>query len=141
MKQLSKFEIAAIKRTAQSVSMLITKRNKLQTQLEELNKDLAEVNDTIATFEQPVKAMTDGYTSEDIFKKKVTKYTDKKGKEQTKVEWVFKYPDTILPVKEGTVTSAEKFYDASPEATPDAVYSEVNYSINDNTSNTTDEWK
>lgn len=140
MKQLSKFEIAAIKRTAQSVSMLITKRNKLQAQLTGLQEDLAEVNDTIATFEQPVKAMTDGYTSEDIFEKKVTKYTDKKGKEQTKVEWVFKYPDTILPVKEGSGES--EIPTGMPVNTPDAVYSEVNDSIDSNNiNNTADEWK
>ena len=43
MKTFSKFEIAAIKRTAQNVNTLVTKKNKLKEKIEALQKEYDEL--------------------------------------------------------------------------------------------------
>lgn len=66
MKSLSKFEMAAVKRTAKNVSMLRAKKAKLETKIAEASAELAVINNSIDLFEAPIKELTGGYTSEDI---------------------------------------------------------------------------
>ena len=66
MKELSKFELAAVKRTAQNVSMQRRKKAKLETKIAELQAELDTVNVVIDSFEAPVIKMSGGFTSEEI---------------------------------------------------------------------------
>ncbi len=66
MKELSKFELAAVKRTAQNVSMQRRKKAKLETKIAELQAELDTVNVVIDSFEAPIIKMSGGFTSEEI---------------------------------------------------------------------------
>ena len=66
MKELSRFELAIVKRTAQNTKSLRTKRDKLVAKIAEARLKLDEINETIEGFEAPIKTMTGGFTSEEI---------------------------------------------------------------------------
>lgn len=66
MKELSRFEMAIVKRTAQNTKSLRTKRDKLVAKIAEAQLKLDEINETIEGFEAPIKTMTGGFTSEEI---------------------------------------------------------------------------
>lgn len=66
MKELSKYEIAAIKRTAQNVSMQRRKKAKLKEKLANLQAELEVINTIIDSFEAPIIKMTGGFTSEEV---------------------------------------------------------------------------
>ena len=98
-KVFSKFEVARMKRTAQNVNQFLTKRNKLQNQITEIQTEIDKLNELIEVTDAPTKVMTGGYGTEDIFNKVVTP-TDKltkAGKVITVTTYELKYPDTIIP--------------------------------------------
>lgn len=66
MKELTRFEYAIIKRTAQNTKSLRTKRDKLIAKISECQVELESINTMIEKFEQPIKEMTGGYTSEEV---------------------------------------------------------------------------
>ena len=65
-KELSRFELAICKRTAQNTKSLRTKRDKLVAKIEEAQAELNVMNEAIEGFEAPIKAMTGGFTSEEV---------------------------------------------------------------------------
>lgn len=65
-KELTRFEMAAIKRTAQNVKGMRAKKLKICTKLEELTNQLETINNAIDAWEAPIKALTGGYTSEEV---------------------------------------------------------------------------
>lgn len=65
-KELSRFELAIIKRTAQNTKSLRVKRDKLVKKIEEAQKELETINGAIEGFEAPIKTMTGGFTSEEV---------------------------------------------------------------------------
>lgn len=66
MKELSRFELAIVKRTAQNTKSLITKRDKLVEKIEKAQEELTTINEAIEGFEAPIKTMTGGFTSEEV---------------------------------------------------------------------------
>lgn len=66
MKELSRFEMAIVKRTAQNTKSLRTKRDKLVAKIAEAQLKLDEINEAIEGFEAPIKTMTGGFTSEEV---------------------------------------------------------------------------
>lgn len=66
MKELSRFEMAIVKRTAQNTKSLRTKRDKLVAKIEKAQAELNVINEAIEGFEAPIKAMTGGFTSEEV---------------------------------------------------------------------------
>ena len=66
MKELTRFEMAIVKRTAQNTKTLRTKRDKLVAKIEAAQAELEKINDVIEGFEKPVKDMTGGFTSEEV---------------------------------------------------------------------------
>ena len=66
LKELSKFELAAVKRTAQNVSMQRRKKAKLESKIADLQAELDMVNTVIDSFEAPIIKMSGGFTSEEI---------------------------------------------------------------------------
>lgn len=79
MKKLSVRQVAQLKRTAQNVYPLVAKKNKLQAKMAELNEELEVVNTQIDAWESATKAMTGGYTSEDLLTRSVITLEDELG--------------------------------------------------------------
>lgn len=65
-RELSRFELAIVKRTAQNTKSLRTKRDKLVEKIEKAQKELGVINEAIEGFEAPIKTMTGGFTSEEV---------------------------------------------------------------------------
>lgn len=65
-RELSRFELAIVKRTAQNTKILRTKRDKLVEKIEKAQEELGVINEAIEGFEAPIKAMTGGFTSEEV---------------------------------------------------------------------------
>lgn len=61
---LDRFQMAAVKRTAQNTKKLVTKRDKINAQMRELAAELININNQIDAWESPIKVMTGGWTSE-----------------------------------------------------------------------------
>lgn len=99
-KNLGKFQIATIKRMAQNVNSLVSKKKKLVEQIENLQKEYDEIVKIQDQYEAPIREMTGGYTTEDLINKIVETSIGKDGKEIKIVKYVLKYPDTIIPTKE-----------------------------------------
>ena len=99
MKELSKFEIAAIKRTAQNVNAMVTKKTKLKEKIDALQAEYDQIEEAQEQFEVPIRKMTGGYGTEDLIVKVIedTGKLDKDGKPIKLAKYVLKYPDTILP--------------------------------------------
>ena len=114
MKELSKFEIAAIKRTAQNVNAMVTKKTKLKEKIDALQAEYDQIEEAQEQFEAPIKKMTGGYGTEDLIMKVIedTGKLDKDGKPIKLAKYVLKYPDTILPPTmdngDGAVDDTEK---------------------------------
>ena len=66
MKNISASQFASIKRIYMNVSPLIIKKNKLISKINELTLEIAQINDEIAGNEMGVKALTGGYSSEQL---------------------------------------------------------------------------
>jgi gas vesicle protein len=65
-KELSRMELAIVKRTAQNTKKLRERRDKITAKIEELNLELNTIGDTIHQFEAPIITMTGGFTSEEV---------------------------------------------------------------------------
>lgn len=103
-KEFSKFFIASLKRTAQNVSPLVRRKQKLQAEIVDREKELESIQKQLETYEAPIKEATGGYGTEDLIVRtvEVTDKTDKDGKPVKSTKWNLKYPDTIIPPAEGT---------------------------------------
>lgn len=108
-KKINKFLAASIKRTAQNVSPLVRRKQKLNEEIEERQKELASIQIQLDTYEAPIKEATGGYTTEDLVVRTVedTGKVDKDGKPIKLTKWALKYPDTLVPPAE----------EAAPEST------------------------
>ena len=127
-KEFTKFELARMKRTAQNVEGFLKQKNKLETKMAEIEKELAGIKEQIELTDAPTVAMT-GYHTEDIIKKVVTPtdQVDKNGNIIKKVTFEFIYPDTIVPpvteeeapanVEETTASDVEEPIEETTETT------------------------
>lgn len=94
MKTLTTRQLASVKRIAQNVNPLVIKKNKIIAKIDKLNEEFNALNAEIEGHEMGVKALTGGFTSEDLITKrmeetgkfdtngnpiKVTKYEPKEG--------------------------------------------------------------
>ena len=109
-KKFSKIEIAVIKRTAQNVNQFVTKKEKLDAKIAELEAEKASLQPIIDSFQGPIKEMTGGYTTEDLVIKETVgtgKMDEKTGKEIMQTRFVLKYPETVIPVENSAETASE----------------------------------
>ena len=100
MKKISKFEIATITRTAQSVNPMVSKKAKLKEQIDALQAEYDQLNTMQEQYEASIKTMTGGYGTEDLVDKVIetTSAVDKNGKPIKVTKYVLKYPETVIPV-------------------------------------------
>lgn len=66
MIELTRFQMAAVKRTEQSVRALRRKKVRLEATIEKTLKEIEELDQEIDIWEQPVIQMTGGFTSEQV---------------------------------------------------------------------------
>lgn len=99
-RKFSKFEIATIKRTAQSVNPMVSKKAKLKEQIDALQAEYNQLNTMQEQYEASIKTMTGGYGTEDLVDKVIetTSAVDKNGKPIKVTKYVLKYPETVIPV-------------------------------------------
>lgn len=104
MKKFTKFEVAAMKRTAANVDQFVRRRNTLMAKKIEIDNELSIIEASIDAADAPTRAMTGGYGSEQLFTKEVTDTgkVDKNGTPIKTTKFVPKYPETIIPVEEET---------------------------------------
>jgi hypothetical protein len=107
-KEFSKFFIGSLKRTAQNVSPLVIKKQKLIAKKSEINAELELLQSQIEQFEAPIKDVTGGYGTEDLVERVVetTDKVDKDGKPIKVTKWCLRYPETIIPIIEETPITA-----------------------------------
>ena len=99
-KKFSKIEIAAIKRTAQNVATFVTKKERIDAKIAELEAEKKSLQPMIDAFQGPIKEMTGGYTTEDLVQREVVKtgkFDQKTGKEIIQTRYILKYPETVVP--------------------------------------------
>lgn len=66
MRELSRTELATVRRTAASVKAFRAKKAKLEAQKAKIDAELESVNRSIVLFEQPIIEVTGGFTSEQV---------------------------------------------------------------------------
>lgn len=94
-KEFSKFEIAAIKRTAQNISSFITKRNKLVAKRDALDAEINSINEAIDKWEAPIMEITGGKKVEELVDRvQVKTGVDKNGKDIMGYKFVMKECET-----------------------------------------------
>lgn len=81
MKTLTTRQFATVKRVAQNVNPLVVKRNKIANKIEELDAAWNSLTKEIESHEMGIRALTGGFTSENLVIKKVenTGKVDKNG--------------------------------------------------------------
>jgi len=101
-KEFSKFFVASLKRTAQNVSPLVRRKQKLKAEIADREEELKSIQVQLDTYEAPIKEATGGYGTEDLVVRtvEVTGKVDKNGKPVKVTKWNLKYPETIVPVEE-----------------------------------------
>lgn len=99
-RKFSKFEIATIKRTAQNVNPMVTKKAKIKEQMNVLQAEYNHLDTMQEQYEASIKTMTGGYSTDDLVEKviEITSALDKNGKPIKVTKYVLKYPDTVVPV-------------------------------------------
>ena len=98
-KEFSKFFVGTLKRTAQNVSPLVIKKQKLLAKKNEIDAELEFIQEQIEQYEAPIKKVTGGYGTEDLIERVVeaTDKTDKNGNVVKVTKWNLRYPETIVP--------------------------------------------
>ena len=119
-KEFSKFFIASLKRTAQNVSPLVRRKQKLQAEIAEREEELKSIQIQIDAHEAPIKEATDGYGTEDLVIRtvEVTDKLDKDGKPVKVTKWNLRYPETIVPVEEAVAETAAEVVETTDTAEP-----------------------
>lgn len=106
-KQFTQKQIANWRRVRQNIEADLNKVNKLKKQINDLNDEIKLLNTVIDAQEYVVRMATDGYTSQEIFKKVVTD-TGKVGPNGypiRKTTYVLRYPDIVIPPIQGTISN------------------------------------
>jgi seryl-tRNA synthetase len=105
-KKFSKWELTVIKNTAKNVSPIVAKKVKIREKLEELAKEYNNLQELQNRFEENVKSITGGFTTEDLVERVVetTNSVDKNGNPIKVTKYAFKYPETIIPTTPAPTT-------------------------------------
>lgn len=115
-KEFSKFFVASLKRTAQNVSPLVRRKQKLQAEIAEREEELKSIQIQLDTYDAPIKEATGGYSTEDLVVRtvEITDKVDKEGKPIKVTKWNLKYPETIVPVETDETDKAESELSNTP---------------------------
>ena len=98
-KEFSKFEIAAIKRTAQTCAGMIAKFDKLSEKIAILQAEKESIERQIAQWDAPIVEMTGYHIMDLVSRERIKTGKDKDGNDIFGSKWVLKYPETVVPIK------------------------------------------
>lgn len=130
-KEFSKFFVGTLKRTAQNVSPLVIKKQKLLAKKNEIDAELEFIQEQIEQYEAPIKKVTGGYGTEDLIERVVeaTDKTDKNGNVVKVTKWNLKYPETIVPPVEEVNFEPNTEVVANPAKTKDVITATYNAEV------------
>lgn len=109
MEKFTKFQKANLKRYAQIMDPLISKRDRVAAKIAELQREVEGYQEQIDMTDALVKGMTGGYSIEAIVRKVITP-TDKLNRNGNVVKMTtfeFIHPETIIPPVEEALVAAE----------------------------------
>lgn len=118
-KEFSKFEIAAIKRTAQTCAGMIAKFDKLSEKIAILQAEKESIERQIAQWDAPIVEMT-GYHIMDL----VSRERIKTGKDIFGSKWVLQYPETVVPIKHTDIDDSNTTSTTQPDPQQEEVVEE-----------------
>lgn len=98
-KEFSKFEIAAIKRTAQTCAGMIAKFDKLSEKIANLQAEKESIERQIAQWDAPIVEMTGYHIMDLVSRERIKTGKDKDDNDIFGSKWVLKYPETVVPIK------------------------------------------
>ena len=99
-KTFNAFEKATVKNSAKAVAHYQAKNETIDKKIKELEAEKEMNNAYIEQYSKPVRELTGGYEPLELCEKV------SRGSQN---DWVFKYPDTIVPIaQEGTKVDEEK---------------------------------
>lgn len=109
MEKFTKFQKANLKRYAQIMDPLISKRNRVAAKIAELQKEVEGYQEQIDMTDALVRGMTGGYGIEAIVRKVITPTDklDKNGNVVKMTTFEFIHPETIIPPVEEAPVAAE----------------------------------
>ena len=113
MKTFTTREIAQIKRTAQNVAPIVAKRERVYGKIKALYTELEVLDAQIDAWETAVKAMTNGFTTNDLVDRVVNETTTAEGKVVKAVTYILKFPDTVVPAESSVETPSISFEEYS----------------------------
>jgi len=98
-KQFDKFFVANLRRTAQMVSPLVRRKQKLQADATAIAAEILSLNDQIESLDGHIRRATGGFGVEELIKRSVvdTGKVDKQGNPIKITKWDLVYPETIVP--------------------------------------------
>ena len=130
-KEFSKFFVGTLKRTAQNVSPLVIKKQKLIAKKNEIDAELEFIQEQIEQYEAPIKKVTGGYGTEDLIERVVeaTDKTDKNGNVVKVTKWNLRYPETIVPPVEEVNFEPNTEVVANPAKTEDVITATYNAEV------------
>lgn len=116
-KVLTVRQFASVKRIAMNVNPLVVKKNKVAAKIDELNAEYNALTEEIEGHEMGIKALTGGYTSEDLVTKRVedTGKVDKDGKPIKKTTYEPK-EDVVTFNEEANVYEVHVGEEPAPES-------------------------
>lgn len=120
MKTFTTREIAQIKRTAQNVAPIVAKRERVYAKIKALYMELETLDAQIDAWETAVKAMTNGFTTNDLVDRVVNETTTAEGKVVKTVTYVLKFPETVVPAESPVETPSIPF-DGCPMPTDECM--------------------
>lgn len=119
MKTLTVRQFATIKRVAQNVNPLVVEKSKIAAKISELNAKYNAKTEEIEGHEMGIKALTGGFTSEDLVVKKVED-TGKVSKDGKPIK-VTKYEPKAGVVVFNEEANVYEIHAEEPEPEPEAV--------------------
>lgn len=132
-KTFDSFQKSTIKNAAKAVAHFQARKDKLDEQIAGLQAQSAELNEQIETYNKAVTDLTGGYTPLEL--------CEKVARNGGSNEWVFKYPETIIPIAEKKTSVQEETpqeettefpTDMEPDVESVAESSEVDTQLNEN---------
>jgi exonuclease VII small subunit len=106
-KTFNTYQKAAIKNAAKAVARYNATKDKINEQIAKLEAQKQELDQQISEFVDPIVTLTGGYTPMELCEKVARGNSGQS-------DWVFKYPDTIVPVDETPDTHCNEEMDAVP---------------------------
>lgn len=118
---LSNVEISviksAIKNDAKVIAHFMAQNDKLEEKIKALQQQQAELDGKIKFYDEHTRALTGGYSPLDLCEKVAR---------GSQMDWVLKYPDTIIPVSTSSVSDSDNnTQETVTELTPECTEEEL----------------